>query len=244
MGANEFSMSVINWCALSPGLETQDDWISWAANECRWPDAPAPVKADAIPSLIRRRVSSLTKMGLQTALTLAGNRHIDYAVFSSRHGELSRTTRLIQDILAGADASPTAFSQSVHNTTAGLFTIVGARPIPVTSVAAGHDGFHEAMIDAAAYLAGHPEHTVMLVDFDEALPEPYHVYDPSPYPGHALGLLLSSGTAFSCRGIRVDDGMPPTMPQALGFLAAFLSGQEHWECVSSRYRWSWTRKPA
>lgn len=109
--------------ALSPGLVEQDEWLAWHKNSGQWPSEFSALPADKIPAMMRRRMSKLSKIAVQVAAELSEGEDIGYTVFSSRHGELERTVQLLQDILSGEDASPTAFSQSVHNTAAGLFTI-------------------------------------------------------------------------------------------------------------------------
>jgi hypothetical protein len=141
-------------------------------------------------------MSFLSKLAVQNALMLTGDVEPDYIIFSSRHGELVRTASLLQDILRGEDASPTVFSQSVHNTAASHYTIISKKPVPVTSIGAGENSLGAALIEAGAYLALQPEHTILVVDFDDPLPEPYDQLLQVSHPGYALGLLLTGGDAL------------------------------------------------
>lgn len=237
------------WYALSAQLVTEQDWRHWAldANYC----SDQPLTKQHIPPMVRRRMSSLSQLAVQTALQLLSEHSsIDYLIFSSQHGELPRTVQLIQAILAGEDASPTYFSQSVHNTAAGLTTIIAKQAIPVTSLAAGDDSFHQAMIEAYAYLADNPESKVILVDFDEPLPEVYQPYRRSDFGGYALGLLLQAGTDFtlSWSASSRDEPQPAqrdqaglNLPQSMLWLREHLTEQPDWTITSSNKQWHWQR---
>ncbi|MFA0438689.1 3-oxoacyl-ACP synthase [Vibrio sp. 10N.286.49.C2] len=214
------SFNVDRWCAKSRGLHTPQDWITLSVTN-QWPKE-GDIEVNHIPAMMRRRMSSLSKLAVQCALELMKDQSIDYIVFSSRHGELHRSSALIKDIISGEDASPMAFSQSVHNTAAGLATIAAKRPIPVTSIAASDNTFNSAIIEAWSYLEEHPYHRVLLVDFDEPVPDVYAQFQEQEFNGYSIGLVLSHGndTSFS---IKQTTRPPHAQPQALDFLQHLLS---------------------
>ena len=183
----------MRWQALAPGLSKREDWQSWAENGRAWAGFEGMLPVDKVPPMMRRRMSFLSKMAVQNALMLANGEKVDYIIFSSRHGELSRTTTLLEDILSGKDPSPTFFSQSVHNTAASHFTIIRENPIPATSIGAGANSLSAALTEAGAYLSLHPRQNLLLVDFDAPIPPPYDQLMCVSHPGYALGLLLTSG---------------------------------------------------
>ncbi len=187
------SFNLIKWQALSAGLSERFAWQGWAENGCSWDGVEGQLLTDRIPAMVRRRMSSLSKLAVQNALMLTQGEELDYIIFSSRHGELTRTTALLKEILIGEDASPTMFSQSVHNTAASHYTIISQKPVPVTSIGAGSKSLAAALTEAGVYLALHPGHRILLVDFDEPLPEPYNTLIKTSHPGYALGLLLTGG---------------------------------------------------
>lgn len=261
---NSVHFNLLNWQALSPGLIDQAAWVTWADNHQIWPETLMPVPCDLIPPMMRRRMSSLSKLAMQTALSLtqqSPDQNIDYIVFSSRHGELTRTANLLQDILNGEDASPTAFSQSVHNTAAGLLTIATKKAIPVASIGAGENTLHSALIEAAAYLANYPDHNVLVVDFDEPLPAPYQQFDVGDYQGYALGMVLTGGHDYqlswvsgpkqtAARSPQAPCSKEPLskqqrseepLPQALDVIAHLLSQNNTWTVATRRTHWHWKR---
>jgi hypothetical protein len=163
-------------------------------------------------------------------------------VFASRHGELARSAKLIEEIVAGEEASPMAFSQSVHNTAAGLATIATKKPIPLTSIAAGENTFQSAMVEAWAYLENHPDHKVLLVDFDEPLPNVYEQYENQTYQGYALGLVLSKGDEYSFSKSTSTTDAEPKQPQGLEFIRYFLSDQTQWTLQAPNQTWIWQKQ--
>lgn len=234
------SFNIEKWCANSPGLATQPDWEAWSTTT-QWPeDGTSQFKA--IPPMMRRRMSLQSKLAVQTALTLLADDDIDFLVFASRHGELHRTATLIQSILEGDDASPMAFSQSVHNTAAGLTTIAAKAPIPLSSIASGVDTFHNALIEAYLYLSQYPDHKVLVVDFDQPLPELYQVYETQQYADYALGLVLSQGSKLSLtRQPSASESEESPLPQGLQFLRHYLQSESNWQISGKRQTWLWVK---
>ncbi|UXI03417.1 beta-ketoacyl synthase chain length factor [Photobacterium sp. TY1-4] len=238
---NTFSFTLLDWLALSPGLTDTRQWQEWAQQDMRWPEDPAPVPANLIPPMMRRRTSQLSKLALQAALTLTQDQPVDYIVFASRHGELARTIALIESIQQGEEASPTNFAQTVHNTAAGLFTIAANRPVPVTAIAAGQDTLHNAFVDAAAYLAEHPDHRVLLVDYDAPLPSQFQSFDAGNYQSYALAMLLTGGEHYRVHWDTPTAPEPEEGPITLKFIKHLLSNQHQWQLTTDRHCWSWQR---
>nr|WP_028022967.1 beta-ketoacyl synthase chain length factor [Enterovibrio calviensis] len=242
MSSIQFNLQRLN--ALSPGLENTEAWENWCRQNHAWPeDAPAP-RADAIPAMMKRRMSPISKLAVQVATELSRDEHIDFVVFSSRHGELQRTVALLKDIQLGEPASPTAFSQSVHNTAAGLFTIATKTPVPATSLAAGEDTFHCALTEAAIYLSEHPDHRVLVIDFDAPLPAPYDEFEQQTFQPYALGLLLTKGDDIRIERHPMSDvnggGIQENaLPQGLAFYSQWLNSEARFYIDSARQSWRW-----
>ncbi|EDK29457.1 hypothetical protein VSWAT3_01173 [Vibrionales bacterium SWAT-3] len=237
------SFNIEKWSANSAGLNSDAEWQAWSTN-LDWPQ-DGSTEFKAIPPMMRRRMSLQSKLAVQTALTLLKDNSIDYLVFASRHGELHRTATLIQSILEGDDASPMAFSQSVHNTAAGLTTIAAKAPIPLTSIAAGQDTFHNALIEAYLYLNQYPSHRVLVIDFDQPLPELYQEFETQSYADYALGLVLTSGSDYSVSRIvslskAVTSESPVAeLPQGLQSLQNILQNSESWTVAGKHQDWTW-----
>ena len=238
----KIEFNIKGWLALSPGLNTREQWQHWLDNSKQWPAEDNHVPANLIPPMQRRRMSSLSKITVQAALQLSQNQPVDYIIFASRHGELTRTVTLLEDIISGQDASPMAFSQSVHNTAAGLFTIASKRATPVTSLAATENSLSSALIEAYCYLAENPDHNVLLVDFDEPLPALYQQYETQDYQYYALALLITSGADYSLTITEKAQKIASKMPHALDFID-FLINQDKQQMIQGRCKqWIWDKK--
>ncbi|EJE4161138.1 beta-ketoacyl synthase chain length factor [Vibrio parahaemolyticus] len=236
----KISFNIDAWTANSLGLSQPDEWKEWAASG-NWPQDGKVNVAD-IPAMIRRRMSPLSKLAVQTAIELLKQHQVDYLVFSSRHGELHRSVALVKDIINGEEASPMAFSQSVHNTAAGLATIATKQPIPLTSIAAAENTFQSAILEAWLFLSDNPDKKVLLVDFDEPMPDSYLEYENQQYQGFGLGLILSHGDGFTVQsGISAKCSNHP-LPQGLAFLQHYLSDENQWTIHAPQQIWEWHKQ--
>ena len=239
---SSINFNINKWIALSPGLLNKEEWLEWSLNDQKWPCEPSLVPANLIKPMMRRRMSSLSKLALQAALQVSVDQEIDYIIFSSRHGELTRTVKLIEDIMAGEDASPMAFSQSVHNTAAGLFTIATNRAIPVTSLAAVESTLHHALIEASVYLQENSDASVLLVDFDEPLPNPYQKYEHQTYQGYAFASILTTGEQYQLSWSKNKLPVKEQLPQSFKVIDFLVNDEKQKSILDNRFKWLWTSK--
>ena len=185
-------------------------------------------------------MSLSSKLVMQASLLLSSKHDIDYGIFISRHGELQRTYKLLKDILSGDEASPIAFSQSVHNTASGLFTIADKNPLPVTSLAACQDSFQQGLIEAFARLSVAVNQKILLVCFDDVVPEVYDSFADELSSCYALGLVLESGDGWvveTCEPGKVSKEI--VLPQALQFAQSYFLGRKNFIIKGSRQNWEW-----
>ena len=73
--------------------------------------------------MLRRRAGFLGKMALEVAYQCLGQRIDVPTVFSSGHGEASRSVDLLLDLAKGVPLSPTSFIYRSITQTGGLFSI-------------------------------------------------------------------------------------------------------------------------
>ena len=147
-----------------------------------------------VPNNLKRRLSPLAKTVFCAVSQCGNNNGSIPVVFSSTHGELARSLEMIKVMERGEDISPTAFSLSVHNAIAGLFSIVYGNTSEVTVLAPGEDGMASAFLEALGMLQeGIPE--VLMVFYDEPLPDfyPAEPYQLSTDISSAVALKISKG---------------------------------------------------
>lgn len=186
-------------------------------------------------------MSALATLAVEIATETAGGAAADFLVFASQHGDVATLRALLDDIAAGTELSPTMFSQSVHNASAGLFTIISHSRAPVCALSSGASTFAAAWLEAEGFLAEHPEATVLLVSYDQALPPEYAFYSSQRSCTHALGLLLraahGNGVALEPASAQSDE----PLPMGPLFIAWLLSGEPSLRITADGHGWIWRR---
>ena len=171
------------------GLETREDWISWARSSK--PTAETSRSLVTLPPTLRRRVTAVGQMAFRAACELSVPERARF-IFCSRHGEFRRTLSILAALTNGEALSPAEFSLSVHNALAGLLSIAWRNTAGHTTIAAGADSFGSALVEAASLLMERPDEPVLLVYFDEQLPEPYDEIADNDETCVAIAMLLTS----------------------------------------------------
>ena len=254
MRTHGVTFSIVSHAAWAPGLTTPEAWTQWASAPYRIVAGEEP-GVKAMPAMLRRRAGFLGKMALEVAyrcLDGGAEAHGDGVaaiptVFCSRHGEVSRALELLSDLARGEALSPTAFSMSVHNATAGLLTIARRDRANHIALAAGAATIEHAVIEACGLLADGAE-MVLLVASDCKLPDlflPFQECDEQP---HAWAWLMTSAAAGGDDGETValrwsasDEPPSSGMPGGLAVAAFHLGGASRMERSDGRLRWSWSR---
>jgi hypothetical protein len=190
--------------------------------------------------MLRRRLGPVARAALNVAHRCLGERNGVPMVFASRHGELARTLTMLKDLAAGEEVSPATFSLSVHNASAGVFSIARQDTAPATAIAAGDETLGMALVEALARLS--PEQPqVLLVYADAPVPERYAQDIASTETPHALALLLD---IRSPSRLHVATQRPSTVPSdhmmglSLLNVLAGHSPRETW--TGERGTWQWT----
>ncbi len=236
-------LAVDAWSAWSPDRTRLSDWEAWALGQ-NYSIVEGIPDIRKVPAMQRRRISSLSKMAIATAFDCSGDLAIQpCCIFASRHGELGRTVKIIESIVSDEDVSPTDFSLSVHNTALGLFSIFTENKGPSTMVVGGEDTFGSALIEACIYLSRYPGVPVLVVYFDEPLPEPLRKIEEPAGEAFSIALLLSANAKpnieVSCEYNtgRVGEGKNP----GLEFLKFYLSDAQCATVTTQRSQWRWGR---
>jgi hypothetical protein len=163
-------------------------WAAWSAASDGAPDLKF------IDLMLRRRLSALSKMAMKVAHDCAGDRPAVRVVFASRHGELNRTTTILDDIVAQQPVSPTAFSLAVLNAMPGVMSIARQDRSTSAALSAGAQTLGYALLEAYTQYQESPEIPVLLVYAHEPAGERYGPVDDDPERG-ALALLIEAGGA-------------------------------------------------
>jgi hypothetical protein len=220
---DEFAFSIIKWSAWAPGITTHEDFQQWAQGEKPISgDILSSPAIDKIPPLQRRRLSQLTKISLNVALNCTDKGEDIQSVFASRYGEWGQTLGLLESIAHGEDISPAGFSMSVHNTAAGIYSIINKNTAAYTAISGIDMTFDTALIETLGRLNG--QENVLLVIAEEHVPDIYkNLFQKNMLP-FGLGLLVGhedSPGAIAKFSIKFQNNNLPSI-HALDFLKFFL----------------------
>ncbi|HEX7964605.1 MAG TPA: beta-ketoacyl synthase chain length factor [Gammaproteobacteria bacterium] len=196
------------------GTEAWRRWVE--AGECPEPEAQPDVSQ--LPGLLRRRLDHCGRMALHTAWACTTGFDSVQSIFASRHGALERTLELLTALAKSEPLSPTSFSLSVHNSTAGLFSIARGDRGAATAMAAGADTLGMSLLEGANMVAeGAPG--VLVCYADEKVPPPYAASVEAESTRHpfAVSLLLTPAAEapLRCRLVRGETGADETPEAAL-----------------------------
>lgn len=167
----QLTFNICSWGAWSPQYQQAEDWKHWLESAPIQEELPHSPKLAQVPAMQRRRYSKLTKMQLEAAFQCDAPTPCR-SIFASRHGELNRTLGLLDNLVEQEPLSPTAFSQSVHNTASGIYSILKGDQSSSTSIAASEETLLQSFIEAYGQLHQDPA-PLILVFGDEPVPEIY-----------------------------------------------------------------------
>jgi len=221
-------------------------WAAWLPGReslvCGGTLCPGP----ALPSSLRRRVTPIGRKALDVAWTLVAGQTGSQPkiVLSSRHGEYTRTFDVLTALAETGEVSPAAFSLSVHHALAGLLSIAADNRAGHTAIAAGGESFGYGCLEAATSLA-EGAGRVLLLHFDEALPEAYREIGGAAEDSLALALLLAPEDEDGA-GERIALSFAPSAPPgadslALCFARLLDGGVTETHATGERLSWRWSR---
>ncbi|CDY74040.1 3-oxoacyl-[ACP] synthase [Caballeronia glathei] len=224
--------------------------LQWTVPIARWSastgGAVTPADLGFIEPMLRRRLSSLSKTALKVAHDCAAPYPHARVVFASRHGELRRTTDILDAMSAREPVSPTAFSLSVLNAMTGVFGIARGDRSAATAVSSGEETLGYALLEGYTQYVDDPASPVLVVYADEPVGATYGEIE-RDVPGGALALLIddTSPARLEC----VVSGAPQPKDEAL--FASQSEALQHaletkqsagWQSAgadASRWQWRW-----
>ncbi|SEH49882.1 beta-ketoacyl synthase chain length factor [Magnetospirillum fulvum] len=227
----------------APGFRLEA-WAGWLPGRDRLASGGTVAAGADLPSSLRRRVTPIGRQALDAAWYLLAGTHgtTPKIVLSSRHGEYSRTFGLLSSLAASGEVSPAGFSLSVHHALAGLLSIAADNRAGHTAVAAGGESFGYGCLEAATSLAEGIDR-VLLLHFDEALPESYAEIGGGAEDSLALALLLAPNRDDGV-GERIALGLAPSDPPGTDSLAHCVAtllegGGSETRAAGERLTWTW-----
>jgi hypothetical protein len=192
---------------VGPGLVSWDEGRRVLRAEVPYVQAatvlPPPQR---LPAAERRRAGAAVKVALTVADAACMDADLDPAtlptVFTASSGDGANCHALCETLAhpPGPDrlVSPTRFTNSVHNASAGYWHIAVGSQHASTSVCAHDDSFSAGLVAAVAQLAG-ASAPLLLVASDTPYPEPLQATRPIP---DTMGVALVLAPASPAEGRR------------------------------------------
>jgi len=209
------------------------DWSMWQADASE----VAPNVKD-LPMMLRRRLSRLGKIAMRVAHDIKDEKAV-LLVFSSRYGESAQTIKLLLALADKEPLSPAGFSMSVHNGLAGLLSIATKNTQNHTAISAGPSSFSHGLLEAVCLLQNENTDGVLLVHYDEPLPEFYGPFHDEAFPTAGLALYLEKPNAGSLI-LSVSSAQGEASPEedAISFAESVLQKNDNWSWTDSRTCWT------
>ncbi|AJP57742.1 hypothetical protein UC34_13640 [Pandoraea vervacti] len=223
----------------------------WSLPVRRWAyrqtGAAASGKPDVgiVDPMLRRRLSPLARLALSAAAACGPLPHACRIVYASQHGEIQRTTQMLEALARGEPPSPTAFSLSVLNATPGVLSIARKDHSAINAITAGDDTLGYALLDAWTQLRETPASPVLLIHAFEAPPA---CYGPTARQvddaGNALAILMESDAParLTCTmhlpARRTAHAEPRS--QSTSLVTSLLGGgSDRWRGECHDWQWEW-----
>ena len=219
-------------------------WASWSGQDTI--AGPAQPSDQPIPTALKRRITPIGQKLMELAWRVGSCcRGKPRIILTSRHSEFTRTLGLINMLEEEGEISPADFSLAVHHGLAGLFSIATKNHSAHTALSAGVESLAYGLIEAASCLADGDEE-VLLLHFDEILPDTFGELIDQPETPVALALLLTR------EGQQVSQITMSMTPQqgpadcnlAHQFINFINSDQLAAQTRSERTIWKWEKYPA
>lgn len=222
------------------------DWAVWMPVADQDNPGISAVKAPElpqVPAMTRRRLSRLTKMTFDVALKVCPQPGPISTIFASRHGDLSKTLGLLEQIARQEVLSPTQFALSVHNAIVGQLSLFSQNTADTNAVASGADSLHYAVLEAAARLQTDDNVQQILVLYaDEPVPDIYQSFCQDPAQPVALALLLSRAEGEKVYFERQPVDGQIAAEQQVAQLLPWLQHECQSTAINGRHcQWLWAR---
>jgi len=192
-----------------------DNFVVWQESENeKLPDF------SFIPPMMRRRMSDFEKIAVGLAGKIAPETPNYTTVFASKFGEWGQTIELIQQFFNDNEMSPAGFSNSVHNASAGLFSLLTKNTNSYTSIAAGDNTLEMAILKALS-----ETNDVMVVFANEHNPEIYNNILKTPQNAFGMAFMIKNDGK---RRISVSHGTNDAKTLTFESVADFLYGRTNY----------------
>lgn len=215
-----------------------EDWVAWTADSA-FVISPAHALdirsvEPVLPRLLRRRLNATGRAACE-AVALLDDGNDQPLIHASRHGDVSSSLNMLQNLNAGDPVSPASFSISVHNAVLGVYSIASQHHGPALALGACGNEFDALINEARGYLAaGHD--SVIAVFSEGDVPLAYQPYTESPAHPCVVALKLTNSSGARLQGYPTSIPARPTPLDVINWLdreGAHLTSRQNWRLEHS-----------
>jgi len=180
--------------ATSFAISECSGWQATLSDDC--PNEPEALTisetpdVDIIPLMLRRRLNLLGRACGSEILKHLKDDEIMPIVYCSQHGDIERTTKVLNELADNQPVSPMYFSLAVHNAICGILSIQAGLTSNISTIAAEQEGLVPVLLEAAGILLSGAE-KVLCVICDVTLPEIYRDEQSLPKIPYAISFIVS-----------------------------------------------------
>lgn len=211
-----------------------EDWLAWTADPAfaiRSGHALDERMAEPVlPRLLRRRLNATGRAACE-AVALLDEGNDQPLIHASRHGDVSSSLEMLQELDSGEPVSPASFSMSVHNAVLGVYSIARQHHGPTLALGASGHEFEALISEAAGYLAS-GYNSVVAVFSEGDIPLSYQPYTESPACPCVVALKLSHQTGARLHSTPAGTPARPTPLEIIDWLnqdTAPLTSRLQWQ---------------
>lgn len=229
---------------------TLKHWCAWQSASISGPGWPGgeilpnhqgSADVSFLPMMQRRRLSPLARAACAVAWNCRQAESEMPSIFYSAHGESSYFFEMLEEMTAGEPVSPSRFSLAVHNAIVGQFSLYSENVLPYVALAGGSEGLFAGFIEAAGMLLQAPN--VMLVCYDQPLPEVYRPYLSTAEQTWALAMVLAKpdqagGKLHLLREPSTASDVA-SLNQETDLLHSMVNDQRNGSCQLKNTLWRW-----
>lgn len=211
----EIEVGIDRWCSWLPGspASTCTVFAEGAIHESQL-DKP---DLSSIPPMLRRRLAPLARVVFHTLKECVSYPAEETVIFSSRMGEIQRTQGILEALASNEPVSPAAFSLSVHNAIAGLWSLAHGVQLPLLALAPVNGSPVPALVEAYAHLAEQPRGVINVVCYEEPCPDFYRPFLDCTDGISAVALRLVHPGQQGARTLALSRLSRPVEQQTQGF---------------------------
>lgn len=154
-----------------------------------------------VPPMLKRRLSKLAKQLAPYALHALDGKSLP-VIWDSMHGNISKAVSLLNDAVAQADMSPTDFSLSVHNSDAGVLSMMANNHAPITATSCAKNRLKSILVEAEM-MRRENDSDVLVVMCDDTIPAEY-LQALSVEGSYAVFLVSEDGIEVDASVLKLD----------------------------------------